>query len=172
MVVLAVTALLSGLILVYNASTRETLRLFTEKARMAQLILRAKALALSTYSDSDTPCAYGVQFVRSGRNSPRYELVSYRPADCSDRTRVDTGRDVFEVVQLSTFDLPPTLEYSTSSSTDDVTYVLFVPPDPIVLVARQDGTLIESGVGNIELKIKGRDTSAIVTVNAAGQVTF
>lgn len=176
MVVLAVTALLSGLILVYNSSTRETLRLFTEKAQMAQLILRAKALALSTYSDSDTPCGYGVRFVpESRREQARYELVEYRPLDCSDRARVDTDPSSFEVSQLSTFPLPATLEFAFGNSNSplaDAAYVIFIPPDPIVLVARADGTLIETGVGKVELKIKGREASAIVTINAAGQVTF
>lgn len=177
MVVMAVTAMLSALILVYNASTRETLRLFTEKARVAQLILRAKSLALSTYSENDTPCGYGVRFQHE---EARYALVAYRLASCTDRSRVDVDEEAFETVQLSSFDLPATLEFVTdgSSPTDtadrveEASYVMFIPPDPLVMVAREDGTLIENGLGKIELRVKGRPTNAIVTVNASGQVTF
>lgn len=170
MVVVTVTAMLSGLILVYNASTRDTLRLFTEKARVAQLMLRSKSLALSTYSQTNTPCGYGVRFNRSAA-TPGYQMVAYRPTSCADRTRVDIDEDAFEVVELSAFTLPMSLEYSPGEASD-AAYVLFIPPDPIVLVARSDGSLIQNGVGEVDLKIKGRDTSAMVTVNAAGQVTF
>lgn len=167
---MAVTAMLSALILVYNASTRETLRLFSEKARVAQLILRAKSLSLSTYSEEDTPCGYGV---RLDRAAARYALVAYRPRVCAERARVDTDPDVFEVVQLSDFELPATLAFAEGADeTRDASYVLFIPPDPAVLVAREDGTLVEGGDGVIAMTIKGRDTDAIVTVNAAGQITY
>jgi len=174
MVVLGVTAMLSSLILVYNSSTRETLALFTEKARIAQLILRSKSLALSTYAERETPCGYGVRFERGER---RYALVAYRPAECTDRSRVDIDPEAYEVVQLSTFELPPSLEYGTRASetaegAEDVSYILFIPPDPLVLVAREDGSIVGNGLGQVELKVRNRPTSAIVTINAAGQITF
>lgn len=170
MVVMAVTAMLSALILVYNASTRETLRLFTEKARVAQLVLRSKSLALSTYTDArEAPCGYGVRF---DRTAGTYALVAYRPASCRDRSRVNTDPDLFEVVQLSEFTLPATLEFEDTGEARDIGYVLFIPPDPSVLVARDDGSLIEGGSGKVALKIRNKDTDAIVTINAAGQVTF
>lgn len=170
-VVLAVTTMLSALILVYNASTRETLRLFTEKARVAQLILRSKSLALSTYAGGNGLCGYGVHF---DRGANRYELVAYRPADCRDRSRVDTEAS-FDVVEQSSFDLPPTLDFGAPQGTggrDEASYVIFIPPDPTVLVAQEDGSLASQGVGVIDLYIKGRTTGAMVVVNAAGQVTY
>jgi hypothetical protein len=76
-------------------------------------------------------------------------------------------------VQLSDFELPATLAFEEGAdATRDASYVLFIPPDPLVLVAREDGTLVEGGDGVIAMTVKGRDTDAIVTVNAAGQVTF
>lgn len=169
MVVMSVTAMLSALILVYNASTRETLRLFTEKARVAQLILRSKSLALSTYTDGgETPCGYGVRF---DLTAGKYDLVAYRPTSCRDRSRVNVDPEVFETVQSSAFELPPTLEFA-QEETRGASYVLFIAPDPTVLVARQDGSLIDNGSGQLTLQIKGRETSATVSINAAGQVTF
>jgi prepilin-type N-terminal cleavage/methylation domain-containing protein len=174
MVVLAVTTMLSALILVYNASSRETLRLFTEKARVAQLILRSKSLALSTYTDSTgtAPCGYGV---RLDRAAGTYALVSYRPADCKERGRVDTSEEAFEVVELSEFSLPATIEFGDvgdAPSGSEASYVLFIPPDPAVLIADADGNLADRGLGRVNLRIKGRDTGAIVSINAAGQVTY
>lgn len=175
MVVLAVTTMLSALILVYNASTRETLRLFTEKARVAQVVLRAKSLALSTYTTpGDTPCGYGVRF---DRQAGSYALVAYRPANCRERSSVDTDPENFETVELSQFTLAPSLSFGTADDEVDggenqASYVLFIPPDPTVLVARTSGELVDRGVGRIDLHIKGRDANAIVSVNAAGQVTY
>lgn len=170
MVVLAVTAMLSSLILVYNASTRETLRLFTEKARVAQLVLRAKSLAISTYTETGvTPCGYGLRF---NRVTGSYALVAYRPASCRDRSRVDTSDDAYEVVQATTFELPSTIEFEDRGDAKDVSYIIFIPPDPAVLIARDDGSLVEDGLGRVAMRIKGRETDAIVTINAAGQVTF
>ncbi len=170
MVVLAVTAMLSTLILVYNASTRETLRLFTEKARVAQLILRAKSLALSTYTEGGvTRCGYGV---RLNRSAGTYDLVSYSPPSCAVRDRIDTDVATFETVQLSSFTLPPTLEFENKNDGHDVSYIMFIPPDPAVLIGLEDGSLVSNGSGNIAMKIKGQKTDAIVKINAAGQVTF
>lgn len=174
MVVMAVTALLSGLILVYNASTRETLRLFTEKARVAQLVFRAKSLALSTYVDGGQErCGYGVRFDRAAGT---YALVSYAPPSCADRSQVRTNPEYFESVQLSSFTLPTTLEFrdraDAGTGAGALSYVLFIPPDPTVLLARDDGSLITAGDGEIRIGIKDRETDAIVSVNGAGQVTF
>lgn len=174
MVVMSVTAMLSALILVYNASTRETLRLFTEKARVAQLVFRAKSLALSTYTEGGIErCGYGVRF---DRGAGKYALVSYAPPSCADRAQVRTNPEYFEEVQLSSFTLPPTLEFRDRASAgvtgEQLSYVLFLPPDPTILLARDDGSLITTGDGEVRLGIKDRETDAIVSVNGAGQVTF
>lgn len=174
MVVMGVTAMLSALILVYNASTRETLRLFTEKARVAQLVFRAKSLALSTYTQGGAQrCGYGVRFDRAAGT---YALVSYAPPSCADRAQVRTNPEYFEEVQLSSFALPPTLEFRNRADADtgtgELSYVLFIPPDPTVLLAREDGSLIVTGDGEVRIGIKDRTTDAIVNVNGAGQVTF
>lgn len=170
MVVLAVTAMLSAVILVYNASTRETLRLFTEKARMAQVIMRAKSLALSTYADEGgIPCGYGVQIDRANNT---YRMVGYRPRSCSDRAQIEISSDAFTDVPQSTFPLPATLAFASTDPLEDLSYVLFIPPDPMILLGREDGSLIAGGNGTIRMQVKDSATDAIIKVNAAGQVTF
>lgn len=169
MVVLGVTMMLSTIILVYNNSTRETLRLFTEKARIAQIILRSKSLALSTYAvGGEVPCGYGVQF---NRPAGTYALVAYRPRDCRIRGGVDTSAD-FDVVESSQFTIPSSLEFGGEGDGSDASYVIFIPPDPTVLVADENGELVSRGLGRINLRIRGQETGAIITINAAGQITY
>lgn len=172
MVVLAVTMMLSAVILVYNSSTRDTLLLFTEKARVAQLILRAKSLALSTYTgggEAEAPCGYGV---RIDHDAGVYALVSYSPPDCRVRTSVDTQASSFQVAELSSFTLPRMLEFRNVGNGQDTSYIVFIPPDPAVLIAEEGGSLIYNGLGKIRLGIRGKETDAIVSVNAAGQITY
>jgi prepilin-type N-terminal cleavage/methylation domain-containing protein len=170
MVVLAVTAMLCAVILIYNASTRETLRLFTEKARVAQLILRSKSLALSTYTGTgDAPCGYGVRIDRAAR---AYAIVAYRPPDCRIRSAVDTQASSFDVAEQSSFTLTPSLEFRNIGNGQDLAYVIFIAPDPVVLVADENGALITNGLGKVRMGIRGKESDAIVSVNAAGQITY
>jgi prepilin-type N-terminal cleavage/methylation domain-containing protein len=171
MVVMSVTALLSALILVYSSSTRDTLLLFTEKVRVTQLIYRAKSLALSTYTEGGVSrCGYGVRF---NHTAGTYDLVSYSPASCAERSIVDINPATFETVQQAAFTLPKALQFDLDEATaQDAAYIIFIPPDPTILIAREDGSLITNTDGRIGLKVTGRDVGAIVKINAAGQITY
>lgn len=171
MVVMSVTAMLSALILVYSSSTRDTLLLFTEKVRVTQLLYRAKSLALSTYTEGGVSrCGYGVRFNHA---AGKYDLVSYSPASCAERSIVDTNPAAFETVQQAAFTLPKALQFDLDEATaQDAAYIMFIPPDPTILIARADGSLITNTDGRIGLKVTGRDVGAIVKINAAGQITY
>src|SRR4051812_45988820 len=87
MVVVGVTAMLAGVILVYNSSTRSQILLSTEKVKLTQVVLRAKSLAISTYSDETLSCGYGIAIDPSART---YTLVRYSFGDCTVLDHVDT----------------------------------------------------------------------------------
>lgn len=170
-VVVAVTMLLSSIVIFYNSSTREQLTLFTEKAKLAEVVLRAKSLAISTYADGSSRCGYGLYLDPAAR---AYSIISYQPADCRILTSVDPDPAVRVALPNATYVLPPTLALGASSTTsaDAVAYVIFIPPDPHVLIARADGSLVPNDQGVLSLYGVRSGTAAGVIVSTAGQITF
>jgi len=168
MVVVSVTAMLSAVILVYNSSTREQIVLSTEKVKLTQVVLRSKSLAISTYSDASVPCGYGMYIDPAART---YTLMRYAPADCSVTDRVDPDPAARQAVSPSeVFTLPPGLVFGNASSS--LRYVVFIPPDPFVLIADRDGNLLPTPTGEVILQSADGKYSSTITVNTAGQVTF
>ncbi len=167
MVVVSVTAMLAGVILVYNSSSRDQILLSTEKVKFTQVVLRAKSLAISTYSDVSVPCGYGISVDPASRT---YSLVRYTFGDCTILDRVDTTSGNITPVQNGRYTLPPGLSFDAASSS--LRYVIFIPPDPRVLLATGDGTLIPTTSGDIVLTSGAGTYRAVISVNKAGQVTF
>lgn len=167
MVVVTVTAVLAGVILLYNSSSRAQIALFTEKVKVAQVMLRSKSLAISTYSSDDTPCGYGLYIEPASR---AYSLIKYDPGDCTLLNSVDTDPAAREVTPSERFILPPQLTFETDN--EDLRYVIFIPPDPRVLLADENGALLPQPDGDIVIKSTNGTFRAVITVNTAGQVTF
>ena len=84
-----------------------------------------------------------------------------------------TDPSYFEVVQNSEFTLTGALEFADQEEVQVAAYyILFIPPDPTVLIAYKDGSLITTSEGKVIMRVKGQEQRAEITVNAAGQVTF
>ena len=62
LVTLSIIALLSGILIIYGRGSEKQLLLFRDQAKIVNAILKAKSLALNTYSKDGSPCAYGVHF--------------------------------------------------------------------------------------------------------------
>jgi len=167
MVVVTVTAILAGIILLYNSSSRAQIALFTEKVKVAQVMLRSKSLAISTYTSEDPPCGYGLYIEPSARS---YSLIKYDPGNCGELTSVDTDPSSREAAPSEHFTLPPSLTFETED--ENLRYVIFIPPDPRVLLADESGALLARPDGNIVLRSTNGAFRAVITVNTAGQVTF
>jgi hypothetical protein len=166
MVVVTVTALLAGVVLLYSSSTRTQIALSTEKVKLTQVVLRAKSLAISTYSDESVPCGFGLAIDPAART---YSLVRYAAGNCSVLTSVDVTPGNIVPVSNSTYTLPNTLTFDASSP---LRYVLFIPPDPRVLLADDSGTLLSGTTGSVTLKSTDKNYQATISFNTAGQVTF
>jgi type II secretory pathway pseudopilin PulG len=175
LVVLAITALLSSSVIIYGSLTRENIAIETDESQVVQLLLRAKSLSVGTYNNQTSPiCGYGVLVEV---NSPNYYLVSY-PKDAGGNCP-DTG-NYFSVPDLETaYKLSAGFVFDNcldSACPDKLDYVLFVPPDPQVLVSNygSEGLPPSNGSGNIYLTTAEEAPAyrAKISVAWGGQISF
>ncbi|TSC60574.1 MAG: hypothetical protein LiPW15_452 [Parcubacteria group bacterium LiPW_15] len=176
LVVVAITTFLAGMVLTYSSTGRGQVALYVESAKLAQVALRAKSLAISTYNNPDTPCAYGMRVDSANRS---YSLFSYRPSSCStiptsgiDATPTDQGGPYREI---ETFVLQNEINFKDVPSGNALEYVLFVPPDPTTFVWILGGSgapPIADTTGEVVLGAAQSPNTLKISVSPAGQISF
>jgi prepilin-type N-terminal cleavage/methylation domain-containing protein len=165
LVVIVVVTILSAVMISYNSASRAQLAVMVEEARIAQLLLRAKSLAVATYNQPSVPCGFGLHIDYAAR---RYSLATYDIPTCANlpsAALASIASDV-EVFTLNT-DLLFDRETDPTTAHD----IVFVPPQPSVLLSNPSG-LILSGTGFVHLRGRVGSATGDVSVNSAGQVTF
>ena len=163
LVIVAIVTILSSVIITYTSESREQLALQIEKAKVAQVVSRAKSLSVSTYNDPEVPCGYGVHV---GQDNQKYVLFSYKMDPCANlKTGVITiGGEGYSVVEE--FSLAKPLRFNTGD-VSDLDTIFFLPPDPKTLLWRE-----QSPMENGSLRIDSTKESAEIKVNTGGQITF
>ena len=153
LVVVSITALLSSILIVYSRVGERQILLFREQAKIINMILKSKSLALQTYVTGEKICGYGVHF-----EAPRSVILFKDSADdcaTSDNIYSGAGED-FEKMKLD--NLIVFLEL-------DFTDILFIPPDPQVKLTPA------LSAGTISIKADDSESVAKVKINSAGQVS-
>lgn len=171
LVVISLTVMLTGILLIYGASSRQQIILSIEKAKIAQEILRAKSLSISSYkSNLGKVCGYGIHFNYSSKT---YFLFNYVPNPdkgivCDKITQfVPAGAEN----DLETFSIDRNLVFGSGPQRID--YVLFVPPDPVTLMSLdQNPAVTSSTVGAVYLGTADGSANSVIKVAPAGQVSF
>jgi len=174
LIVLAISASMTGMVIVYSAASRDTVSLSVKTTEVAQSILRAKSLAVSTYSvtGQQRVCAYGVAFDPSANT---FSMVSYVPpsgTSCSEANSV-TGDEIISYGP-STWQMP--IGPGVRLTTGGASLVLFYPPDPTTLLSGSscvpggDCTYTFLQVPMTVTFATTGGTSGAVTIGAAGQV--
>ncbi|HUC31364.1 MAG TPA: prepilin-type N-terminal cleavage/methylation domain-containing protein [Candidatus Paceibacterota bacterium] len=191
LIVLAITAVLSGLAIVYSHVGQSQISLSIEESKVAQLILEAKELSIATYSADDATCAYGVQFNLA---SSTYSLFAYNAAASST---LYPGRPICPSLASTTasFDTNAISEYAGGSwqihtaqgvvlddpqnpASDTIQDVLFYPPDPFTLISFDGQTFSgaytdpPAPTGYVYLSTVDGSASRTISVNSAGQVSL
>jgi prepilin-type N-terminal cleavage/methylation domain-containing protein len=175
LIVVAITSLLSGVVLTYSSKGRTQVALYVESAKLSQTILRAKSLAIATYGESETPCGYGVHI---DYNAKTYSLFSYKPPDCGtissgpiDTTNL-TYPGAYTVKSGEVYNLPQGMEYDGSGS--PLSDILFLPPDPAIDIWTREDLLGPSNNPSSVVIINSADQASRITVKVTpgGQVTF
>ncbi len=153
LVVISITALLSSVLIIYSRIGERQILLFREQAKIINMILKSKSLALQTYVSGEKTCGYGVHF-----EAPRSAIL-FRDLsdDCSASDNVYSGAsEDFEKLSLDGL---------ISFSAIDFTDILFIPPDPQVRLNPAQSS------GNISIKAIDSDAVVKVKINSAGQVS-
>lgn len=196
LIVLAITAVLSGLAIVYTHVGQNQISLSIEESKVAQLILEAKELSIATYSSNSDTCAYGVAF---DYTSSTYSLFAYNAAATS--SEYDNRAVCPSLASTSVAFQPAAVsEYQSGSwqvhtaqgvqlvdggtPSDTIQYVLFYPPDPCTMIGLVNGPtgVLQSNCSSLAgappsaayvyLSTVDGSASRMVTINPAGQVSL
>jgi len=167
LIVLAISVILTSVVLTYSASGRDQVYLGIQKAQLAQVISKAKSLAISTYNQPDVPCGYGVWFDYSDPKQGRYEIFRYKISPCSDIRNLGIAIKGagYNSESKNQYLLPPNVNFGDGADRLDI--VFFLPPDPKTFIWQLDNLKDAGGV-----YLKTSNASVKVGVNSAGQITF
>ncbi len=160
LVVIAIMAILSAMLIAFNHSSTTEIALTTDTATVAGALNRAKALALEKYNPSSSggvpACAYGVHF-NSGTGT--YFIYGVFASDCSG---VSYSYDPSAANQLKveTFQLDNGIAFVNLTPSD----IYFIPP---YLEASSAG-----GRMRVFLTVAKTGQPASVSVSPGGGVSF
>lgn len=171
LIVIGISIVLSAIMIVSGSSSRQQIALSTERVKVAQVITRAKSMALNSFSPGGNACGYGVRFVTA--SPQRYELVRYDsaispplPAQCDTFAGmvVSSTTGVVESYPLS-----PGVRLVNGAN--QIIQVVFVPPDPKTLMLDGGNNPI-SPSGSVFLQTVNGSSSGRVDISIAGQITY
>lgn len=170
LITIGLTTLLSTLVIAYSNASRQQTTLYIEGSKIAQTILRAKTLAISTYNQSVVPCGYGVEIDYSANE---YALFSYDDGTPSCSTIQSPGAVIgaAQKTELNRFSLQRGFIFD-QAPLDSLTNVLFLPPAPRTLISLDAQGNVGASPGRIYITAPGSSSRVPVTVNVNGQVTF
>lgn len=155
LVSLGIMAFLTSLLLLYSRTGERQIALFKEQAGLISAVLRAKSLAIQTFSEQAPACGYGIHFSAADNN---FTLFKDSAPNCEEANKAyDPGE------ALETHDLPTDLKFSQLDLTD----VVFIPPDPKTWLDRD----ISKKEALVKIGFADGTSEVIIKINNAGQVT-
>jgi prepilin-type N-terminal cleavage/methylation domain-containing protein len=192
LVVLALTALLSGIAIGYTHVGQNDVSLSIEESEIAQMILEAKELSIATYSSNSVTCAFGVQF---DYVNSTYSLFAYDAAAspsqpggrplCPSLAGTAASVDQNAITEYANgswqVHTPPGVVLDASAdpvASDTIQDVLFYPPNPFTLMSfdgqtfQDDYTNPPASTGYVYLSTVGGTDSRTISVNTDGQVSL
>ena len=157
LVMLGIMSMLSGVMLVYSRSSEKVILLSREQARVISLMARAKSFSLQTYIEGKSACGYGIHI-----DKDKNTVIVFRDlaADCAASDNIYVA-DSDESVEK--FILSKDVRIKSSDATD----ILFIPPDPRVVI---DNNPANERV-SIVLETADGNSQVIIKMNSSGQIT-
>lgn len=202
LVVIGITTLLATLAIGYSRVGQNVNALSVETAKVAEMVLQARQLALATYGSAGGACAYGVQFnYGAGANDVgTYSLFAYAPgrdahghcpslaSTTADGLADSNGTSYEKIYAVSSWQMVPADGVSlvapgnagAAPGCDPSTIlgaIMFYPPNPDVLVNyRKDlNASLETPTvpaSDVCLATVDGQNSSVITINPEGQVQF
>ena len=172
-VVLGITAILSGVMLVYSRRSESQILLNLEKAKIAQNVLRTKELALTGFTkpvSMPAPCSYGFHI---DYNSSVYSLFEYTPAGgCDSANMLNPIDPPSAVIYRETASGTLAHGISFGAGADRLGYIIFVPPDPNIFVFDTNGNYFSNSMKIYLTTQDGSLRTSISVNNVSGQLSF
>jgi prepilin-type N-terminal cleavage/methylation domain-containing protein len=169
LIVVAVTAMLSSFLLLYNSTSRQQVALFVERAKMSQVMQKAKSFSIASYATTEEACGYGVEVDYITRSYFIFRYAKPAASSCEEITIIGTSENDPNIQPLAsyTYELNSALVFDRPD--DAIESVLFIPPDPRVLVRTGDIILRSGG---IYMATRDHSATASVLVGVAGQISI
>ncbi|MBM3256979.1 MAG: hypothetical protein FJY98_01465 [Candidatus Liptonbacteria bacterium] len=172
-VVIGVTLVLSGFAVHYSNVSRHTTVLSIERARIGQLILRAKSLTLATKRGAEgRPCGYGV-WVDYNRS---LHLFSYSPdsgESCKDIAKKKPEPKIPNWEEVEEYELAKEVRFVLPPPSSKLDMVMFLAPEPATLIWKDGRTgQAELETGFIRIEAAAGDMQATIFVTPRGEVSF
>ena len=177
-IVIGIIGVLTGSLAFYGRSAERQIILFRDQAKIIEALLRAKSLAISTYSEADAPCGYGVSFdpILSNKTFVIFKDLADDPAcidlvnPLSDADNIYSGNYMCDIsdpglnecVEKLTLD-EKTIIFSNLTLRD----IIYFPPNLDVII---DNNIARN---TAEIKIQTFDgvSERKITITNNGQIT-
>lgn len=166
MVVIAITLVISTMLLSYNRSSEKQIALFRDQAVLAGFFNRAKSLAIEKFNKNPDVCAYGIYFP-SAEPDTFILFQDLQPEEseavfgCRDKGVYNSNLKFDEGEEMERYKIDSRLKFE---ETPDDLSIVFIPPEI---------TVTSTDLLPVTLKIQTVDNSnsATVTVGEVGQIT-
>lgn len=191
LIVIAISAIFSTLAIVYSSVGKNGVALTVEESEIAQAILQAKQLSITTYTDTTSgvtlSCGYGVVINSAART---YSIFAYDPqgldanGDPIKKCQQVAPGDIYtrgiandeeKPYTQGTWNVPIPLGVNVLSKSDSLVTVLFYPPDPTVFSSTQNDPTSFSNPATtlfVHLQTADQQNSADISISPLGQVSF
>ncbi len=178
LVVMSITLVLSAILIGYARESGRQMLLISSQAKIVNLISRAKSLSVATFidekglpvgSDALKICGYGVHVDKDlGQVFIFRDLAVDCSADDPARRYVyDDKDDVKLTSTLDVFSVPDTIvQFGDDTTLIDV---LFIPPDPTIVVNANADPSLQSA--KVTLQSKDKALNFLVKIDNAGKIS-
>jgi hypothetical protein len=176
-VTLGITIMMLSIFLGLNSGGRQYVSLLAEKAKIGQMVLRAKSLAVLTGREPSPPpffCGYGIRFDYAAQS---YEVFKYLVDDndtctAANLTGVSPADSGYQAVNALSFTVNSDLNLvpGALAAVETIGTILFIPPDPVTMLWDDGGGRIFQG--SIVLETKRTGTQGKVDLNSGGQISY
>lgn len=171
LVIISVTSVLSAILVSYSRESGRIMLLINNQAKLVSLVSRAKSLSIATFienialpSNPSDPkiCGYGVHVEKSVGEIFIFKDLAQ---NCSSGDNRFGSGDVKLTSQLDVLKLDSwIIQFGSDTTLNDV---MFIPPDPIVLI-NNDSSFQEA---LISIETKDKSGKVIVKVSNAGRIS-
>jgi len=170
LVVMSITVLFSTILIGYARESSKQMVLISSQAKVVNLISRAKSLSIATFIDeSGLPtnpaapkiCGYGVHVDKAAGQVFIFRDLA---VDCSTSDNKFGSGEMLSS-NLDTFSVPNTIQLGADT---DLTDVLFIPPDPIIVINTS------KSLPSAKLTLQNKDNATLnvlVKIDNAGKIS-